>query len=379
MSRRGAFVCCVALACIGAAVAQAQTAPAPAVSVVAFDATFRDWMKEHGVEKGVLVIGLQQRQVFERGYGGQDPKQRVLLASLSKAITGRCVAALVDGGRLRLDSKVGKVLAPFFRQHGEPTDARIKDATVEQLLVHRGGFPTAPRDLMTPATVELLQTRKSPATATPAELLAATLTAPLASAPGDAFSYSNIGYLALGVMVATVTGESYEAYCGRQVLEWAGIKAPALDRTWRAFSSFGGWSLSGTEYVTFLEHDRLLDALRAGTRRTETVQDYDERRAQLMGVFLDPHRQHAATGAPAAWAQAWYGFGQFSATVGRESRVDWHTGSWGVAPDTIGMQAGQRQGGASWFVWYSPRPGKVATDALLERMTALGGKLVVKP
>ena len=373
---------CMGLACLGETAvsrAQAPATPAPAVSVAAFDAVFRDWMKEHRIAKGVLVVGFQQQQVFERGYGGQDPKQRVLLASLSKAITARCVAVLVADGRLRLDGTVGEVLAPFFRQNGTPADARIKDATVEQLVVHRGGLPPAPRDLMTPAAVELLQTKKSPAAVTPAELLAATLTTPLASAPGDAFRYSNIGYLALGVMIETVTGEGYERFCGREVLEWAGIKAPALDREWRAFSSFGGWSLSGTEYLAFLARDRLDELVWARARDPAQEQPYVERVARLMNVLLDPHRRHAAPGAPATWTPAWYGLGQFTATVGTQSRVAWHAGSWGVPPDTIGMQAAQHQRGASWFVWYTPRPGKDATDALLERMTALAAKLAVKP
>src|SRR5262249_13392407 len=134
---RLAFICCVVLAVISGIVASrpwAQTPPQP-IDTTVFDTTFRDWMKEHDVAKAVLVVGHRGQPVFERGYGGQDPKQRVLLASLSKAITARCVATLIDDGRLRLDSKVGDVLAPFFRHHGQPADARIKDATIEQLLV----------------------------------------------------------------------------------------------------------------------------------------------------------------------------------------------------------------------------------------------------
>ncbi|HJQ59728.1 MAG TPA: serine hydrolase domain-containing protein [Vineibacter sp.] len=375
MDRRFVTASILALA-FGPASAVGQTpSAAPAVSVVAFDTVFRDWMKEHSVEKGALVIGLKDRQVFERGYGGQDPTQRLLLASLSKAITARCIAVLVADGKLQLDSRVGAVLAPFFRQHGEPADPRIKDATVEQLLTHRAGFSPAPRDLMTPAAVELLQTSKSPATASPAELLAATLTGPLAAAPGEGFRYSNIGYLTLGVMIEQASGESYERFCGREVLEWSRIDGPALDRTWRAFSSFGGWSLSGAAYGAFLRRDRLHDLLSA--RAGDPA--HTERTAALTAVALDPQRRHAATGAPGRWTPVWYGFGQFATVFGSEPRVAWHTGSWGVAPDTVGMQAAQHQRGASWFAWYAPRPSKEATDALLERFTALAGKLVAPP
>jgi CubicO group peptidase (beta-lactamase class C family) len=347
MMLRKLMPCLLVTACLSTQV-QAQTA----VDVGTFDATFRGWMTEHSIGKGVLAVAYKGRLVAVRGHGGQDPRERVLLASLSKAITGRCVAALIADNKLRFDSTVGKVLAPFFRQHGEPADARLKEATVEQLLTHRAGFPPAPRDLMAPAAVELLKAR-TPGKATPAELLAATLTQPLASAPGEAFRYSNIGYLALGVMIETLTGESYERWCARTVLEPAGITRPALDEEWRAFSSFGGWRLNGPEYLAFLANDRDL-----GTS----------------GAL-------PASGGPPAWQPVRYGLGQLIATIGDApaSRLAWHTASWGVPPATIGMHAAQHEGGAAWFVWFTPRPAKDVSDALLEKFAALPARIEAWP
>jgi CubicO group peptidase (beta-lactamase class C family) len=353
---------------------QAQPARDTAVTVDAFDSTFRNWMKENGVAKGMLAVGHRGKVVFERGYGGQDPTGRVLLASLSKAITGQCIAALIMARKLDFESTAGEVLAPFFRKYGAPADARIRGATVAQLLTHRGGFPAAPRDLMTPAAVTLLQTAKSPATATPAELLAAALTAPLAAAPGDAFRYSNIGYLVLGVMIETVTNESYEQFCGRTVLERAGIDHPSLDSEWRAFSSFGGWRLNGREYVHLMDRTlqtKRLAAADADASRLAAVGRWrgdpsskwvsnDDREPQApyyeLGLFSQGQRDPAGTVRP-PFAD---GF-----------RRSWHTGTWGVPPDTIGMLAMQHESGASWFAWYTPRPRKDATDALTARLAAL--------
>jgi CubicO group peptidase (beta-lactamase class C family) len=276
--------------------------------------------------------------------------------------------------KLDFESTAGEVLAPFFRQHGAPADARIRDAIVAQLLTHRAGFPAAPRDLMTPAAVTLLQKDKSPATATPAELLAAALTAPLAVAPGEAFRYSNIGYLVLGVMIETVTNESYERFCGRIVLERAGIDHPSLDSEWRAFSSFGGWRLNGREYVHLMDRTlqtKRLAAADADASRLATVGRWrgdpsskwvsnDGREPQApyyeLGLFSQGQRDPAGTVRP-PFAD---GF-----------RRSWHTGTWGVPPDTIGMLAMQHESGASWFAWYTPRPRKEATDALTARLAAL--------
>jgi CubicO group peptidase (beta-lactamase class C family) len=366
---------CVAIGmAAGVSRASAQPATGGAVTVDAFDSAFRDWMKANGVAKGTLAIGYRGRVVFERGYGGQDPAGRVLLASLSKAITGQCIATLILARKLDFESTVGEVLAPFFRKHGEPADARVKAATVAQLLTHRAGFPPAPRDLMTPAAIALLQDARSPATATPAELLAAALTAPLAAAPGDAFRYSNIGYLVLGVMIETVTTESYERFCGRTVLERAGIDRPALDADWRAFSSFGGWRLDGREYVHLMDRTlqtRRLAAAAADPARLATVGNWrgdpaskwianDDRQPHApyyeLGLFSQGVRDPAGTARP-PFAD---GF-----------RRSWHTGTWGVPPDTIGMLAMQHESGASWFAWYTPRPRKEATDALTARLAAL--------
>lgn len=348
----------------------------------ALRATFETWMKEYGVEKGVFVVrSRDEASVVERGYGGQDPKQRVLLASLGKAITGQCVGELIVAGRLRFETTVGEALRPFFTTSGEPADARIKSATVAQLLEHRAGFAAAPRDLMTPAAIDLLQKRKSPATASLQELLAATLTTPLESAPGEAFRYSNIGYLVLGAIIEVTTGEDYERFCARTVLAPAGVVGAKLDADWRAFSSFGGWALNGAEYLRAMASHRFpacRESLVSGTDPAPSdaavVTDWnrDERceRPMLGTIPAGPYDS-----APFYW------LGRNAALVRRQVNVTsddalhlrrwyryWHTGSWGVAANTIGMAAVEHESGLSWFVWFTPRPLQDARDRLFEAM-----------
>ncbi|MGE0726220.1 MAG: hypothetical protein AB7O45_17740, partial [Alphaproteobacteria bacterium] len=106
-----------------------------------------------------------------------------------------------------------------------------------------------------------------------------------------------------------------------------------------------------------------------------------EKMAPLHGFLDDADRRHVAAGAPAAWQPAWYAFGQFIAEPGKPpaARLAWHSGTWGVPPDTVGMLAMQHASGASWFVWYTPRPRKEATDALLERLAALPAQIATWP
>lgn len=337
---------------------------------------FGTWLKENEIERGILTIADRVRApLINRGYGGQDPEERVLLASLSKPITGRCIAQLIVDDRLGLATKVGDVLAPFFSRFGKPADSRVNDITIAQLLDHRAGFAASPRDLMTPAAVELLTKKSSPANATPQELLAAALTVPLESAPGDKERYSNIGYLLLGVIVEVVAGESYEQYCGRSVLTTAGIDSPRLDADWRAFSSFGGWKLSGAEYLRFLTSEPQIHC------RPLTFDDIFESQRRTGRRSLELWKYEARCGSS---AKPFHWLGQTVSVVGTWVTMDGDDkfraptsgpayrssvfGSWGISPKTYGLMAVNHAHALTWFAWYSPRTTPSGRDRLFDAL-----------
>ncbi len=345
---------------------------------------FVAWMKDQGVERGILTIAeASQDPILNRGYGGQEPAERVLLASLSKPITGRCIARMIVENRLRLDTRMSDVLAPFFARFDKPADARVADITIAQLLDHRAGFAASPRDLMTSAAVDLLTKTSSPAKATPQELLAAALQTPLLSAPGSEEHYSNIGYLMLGVVIEVITGESYESYCGRTILEAAGIRDARLDSDWRAFSAFGGWKLSGTEYLRFLSAEPAFRCV------PPTAADGDaSRQTGLRTIELWKYQSRCEVSDVPKPTPPFYWFGQSVAIIGSSEVVASdppdlsgpHTrrpiysammsGSWGAAPQTYGLVAMRHNSLSvpSWFAWYTPRPPQSARDRLLDQM-----------
>ena len=61
------------------------------------------------------------RTVHQAGIGGANPAGAYLLASLSKAITGACIATLVRDGKLDFDTPLSKALAKFFTANGRPS------------------------------------------------------------------------------------------------------------------------------------------------------------------------------------------------------------------------------------------------------------------
>src|SRR5688500_19042036 len=137
---QGRFRARAILALALAAWALATPAAADSGTIAAFDHVFREWLRKHNVQRGVLAVSYAHRLALVKGYGGLDPAAPLPLASPAKAITGPLGATRVPDKKLSFDAKLGDVLGPFFRRHGDPADARVRAITVEQLLAHRSGF-----------------------------------------------------------------------------------------------------------------------------------------------------------------------------------------------------------------------------------------------
>ena len=172
-------------------------------------------------------------------HGGLAATQPAPIAGLSKAITAVCIARLVDEGRLSFTAPLATVLAPTFRKLGEPVDPRFKAITVEQLLKHRSGMRrNAPPEGASPRTMS--------------ETFSKVVRAPLEWDADTRMSYSNIGYLTLGMVAEAVTGEDYETPFRRTVLEpMKAFGAIAPELRWRAPN--GGWQVSAIDYAKFMQ------------------------------------------------------------------------------------------------------------------------------
>ena len=221
------------------AVPQAVRVPdRPAQLNAEFDSLLRGWMTDHQIAAASLAAMKDKRIVTTLGYGGMTAAGPARIASLSKAITAVCIARLVDQGRLSFTTQLGVVLANAFRRFGQPVDPRFNTITIEQLLMHRAGLAR--------------EAAPGPPSHDMAGTFVKTLATPLAGAPGETMSYSNIGYLTLGVVAETVTGVDYERYCHDASL--APMKASgSIDPMLRARAPNGGWRVSAVDYARFLQ------------------------------------------------------------------------------------------------------------------------------
>lgn len=168
----------------------------------AVDDSVRKAIADRKTPGAVVVVGRRDGVVFRRAYGNRArlPSARAMtvdtvfdLASLTKAlVTAPAIAWLVSNGQLSYDDPVGKYV-PAFREGAKG------GVTIRDLLLHMGGMP---------GIVPL----RSFDGGTRAEVLARVLGVPLASPPRTRFDYSDMGYMALGEVVAKVSGEPLDAF-----------------------------------------------------------------------------------------------------------------------------------------------------------------------
>ena len=132
------------------------------------------------------------------------------VASLTKVVaTAPAVLILVEEGKLRLGDPIVRYLPEIAPDGGDR--ARI---TVEELLIHRAGFP--PDDPI------------SLYTGSPDEIFARKAWEPLAQAPGKGFLYSDADYEVLGELVRRVSGESLDRFAAERIFRPLGMKDTAF-------------------------------------------------------------------------------------------------------------------------------------------------------
>jgi len=147
-----------------------------------------------GVSVAVVRAGAV---VYARGFGYANLEHLVPVTpdtvfqsgSVGKQFTATLVMMLVEQGRVALDDSVVK----YFPEAPEPWRA----VTIRRLLTHTSGMTDYPADF---------DFRRD---YSEDELLARATRIPLAFAPGARWSYSNMGYLTLGVLIHRVTGRFY--------------------------------------------------------------------------------------------------------------------------------------------------------------------------
>ncbi len=208
--------------------------------LAAFDRLMSGLMERWDIPGSQLAVAKDGRLVFSRAFGLADrdagePVQLTSLfriASVTKVITAVVILALIDDGLLSLADKPFPILG-LEPPTDAPVDPRLADVTIEQLLVHAGGWDSSasydPQYLPWSGLAAHVLGEPQPASAH--TIVRFMLGTPLDFDPGIRSAYSNFGYNVLGRVIEHVSGQTYEDFTRTRVLSRAGIDTMRLGRT----------------------------------------------------------------------------------------------------------------------------------------------------
>ena len=133
---------------------------------------------------------------------------RFRIGSVTKTFTATVVLQLAGENRLNLDDSIEKWLPGVIQGNGYDD----KQITIRQLLNHTSGIANYTRS----KDFNMMDTKKS---YTAEELVKMGISMPPDFAPGKSWSYSNTGYVLLGILIEKVTGNSYAEEIENRIIE----------------------------------------------------------------------------------------------------------------------------------------------------------------
>jgi CubicO group peptidase (beta-lactamase class C family) len=169
-----------------------------------------------------IAIGLisNNKLVYARGFGVENVVTRkpmteysiMIAASMSKTLTGAAIYQLQEAGRLNLDDSFVKHV-PYFKM----ADPRFKDITIRHLLAHTSGLPEPAGITFYGQGTDLTYDADDTAERLVRNLAEGVM---LEQNPGGSeFIYGSHSYNILAALVHEVTGELFEDYQRRHILD----------------------------------------------------------------------------------------------------------------------------------------------------------------
>jgi D-alanyl-D-alanine carboxypeptidase len=172
-------------------------------------------VERSGLPGLVVTIAHKGKVVFNQAYGYANlekkekltPKHIFRVASHSKTFTAVAILQLQEKGRLRIDDNVIDHLS-WSKDH---KDQRFAEITIRQLLSHSAGLIRDGLDR------DYMQFEGSYPDM--AQLQREILEADLVFDTNVQMKYSNFGYALLGMIIETVSGQSFQQYIEKNIIQ----------------------------------------------------------------------------------------------------------------------------------------------------------------
>lgn len=174
-----------------------------------------EYRNQPGISMGIVH---DRDLLWSKGFGSSDlaaktpatPNTIYRIASITKLFTSTAILQLRDAGKLRLDDPIVKYIPAFKIRNGFPDAPPV---TVQHLLTHTSGLPGEAAfpywtDHDFPSFDEILKALPTQEIVFPTE---------------TKYRYSNLALALAGEVVASASGETYEAYVQERILEPLGM------------------------------------------------------------------------------------------------------------------------------------------------------------
>jgi len=170
---------------------------------------------------GAVLVARGNDILLDKGYGFADlewnvpntPATKFRLGSITKQFTAASILLLEERGKLSVNDPVKKYIPD--------APAAWDQITIFNLLTHTSGIPSF-TSFPDYASLEPFPT-------TPKALVARFKDKPLDFQPGEKWSYSNSGYVLLGYLIETVSGDPYAKFVQDNIFTPLGMKDSGYD------------------------------------------------------------------------------------------------------------------------------------------------------
>ena len=196
-------------------------APAPSETVVNVQAA-DDYMSSYDQFSGCVLLSKGDEVLLSKCYGMADYEEGIPntlqtifpISAVTTHFTAAAILLLEEEGLLDVGAPIGDYLPNY------PNGEKI---TVHHLLTHTSGIPEYVSALENP--LDALSSQMSAD-----EVMELFRDKPLDFIPGEMFSYTNSGYVLLGLLIEELSGLSYEQFLRDRLFQPVGMASTGYDR-----------------------------------------------------------------------------------------------------------------------------------------------------
>ena len=168
---------------------------------------------------GIIALRYKDNIVFANSYGFLDHERKIpceknslfRVASITKQFTAAAILILEEKGLLNVNDPISKYLSNYPIKIAE-------QVTIHHLLTHTSGIQDYAK-MLTPQYLETCPKKFSVG-----DLVSLFKDKPLLFEPGEKYSYSNSGYILLGMIIEKISNQPYGEFIQKSIFDRLGMK-----------------------------------------------------------------------------------------------------------------------------------------------------------